>query len=271
MNSITRALSAILLTACLPLGAYAQQGVTLDCRIEPFTQVEMSTAVEGVIAEVLVEKNDVVAAGDVLARLESGLEAATVDLRRVQAEVESDISSQQLALEFAERALKRVEDLYGQKVASFAELDKAKTEHALALQRLEQAKDRKRQAQLEHKRAQENLKRYTIVSPIDAVVTERYKEPGEHIDNEPILQLSQLNPLLVEVYAPANLFGKIHPGSRALVQPDIGPAQGYRVAVARVDRMIDGPSNTFGVRLEIANAEQSVPSGQRCSVTFPEV
>lgn len=271
MNSITRTLSAILLTACFPLGAHAQQGVTLDCRIEPFTQVEMSTAVEGVIAEVLVEKNDVVAAGDVLARLESGLEAATVDLRRVQAEVESDISSQQLALEFAERALKRVEDLYGQKVASFAELDKAKTEHALALQRLEQAKDRKRQAQLEHKRAQENLKRYTIVSPIDAVVTERYKEPGEHIDNEPILQLSQLNPLLVEVYAPANLFGKIHPGSRALVQPDIGPAQGYRVAVARVDRMIDGPSNTFGVRLEIANAEQSVPSGQRCSVTFPEV
>lgn len=235
-------------------------------------QVEVSSAVEGVIAQMLVDKNDVVKKGDTLAKLESGLEAATVDLRRVQASLESDISSQQLALEFAERALKRVEDLYGKKVASFAELDKAKTEHALASQRLEQAKDRQRQAELELKRATENLKRYTIVSPVDAVVTERYKQPGEHVDNEPVVRLVQLDPLRVEVYAPASLYGQIREGSSAQVKPDISSGKTfYSAQVSLVDRVIDGPSNTFGVRLTIPNPEQALPSGQRCTVRFANV
>lgn len=253
---------------------WAQQGsdVSLNCRIEPDMQVEVSSAVEGVVSQVLVDKNDVVSKGDVIATLESGLESATVDLRRVQASQQSDISSQQLALEFAERGLQRVEDLYAKKVASFAELDKAKTEHALALQRLEQAKDRQRQAQLEHQRALENLKRYTIVSPIDAVVTERYKQPGEHIDNEPIVRLVQLDPLRVEVYAPANLYGQIQEGSRASITPDISMGKKvYQARVARVDRVIDGPSNTFGARLTLPNTKQNLPSGQRCTVQFPGV
>ncbi|WP_084591455.1 efflux RND transporter periplasmic adaptor subunit [Gilvimarinus agarilyticus] len=250
----------------------AEPGLALNCRIEPYMQVEVSSAVEGVIAQMLVDKNAVVKKGDTLAKLESGLEAATVDLRRVQASLESDISSQQLALEFAERALKRVEDLYGKKVASFAELDKAKTEHALALQRLEQAKDRQRQAELELKRAVENLKRYTIVSPVDAVVTERYKQPGEHVDNEPVMRLVQLDPLRVEVYAPANLYGQIREGSSARVKPDINSGQEFYTAqVSLVDRVIDGPSNTFGVRLTIPNPEQALPSGQRCTVRFASV
>lgn len=255
-----------------PLWAQQSSELSLNCRIEPHVQVEVSSAVEGVISQMLVDKNDVVKKGDTLAKLESGLEAATVDLRRVQASLQSDISSQQLALEFAQRGLKRVEDLYGKKVASFAELDKAKTEHALAVQRLEQAKDRQRQAELEHQRAIENLKRYTIVSPIDAVVSERYKQPGEHVDNEPIVRLVQLDPLRVEVYAPASLYGQIREGASARVKPDIKTdRETYQAQVSRVDRVIDGPSNTFGIRLTIPNPEQNLPSGQRCTVQFPGV
>jgi RND family efflux transporter MFP subunit len=273
-NTTLRYCFAWMLLTTIAKPVWAQQGtdVSLNCRIEPDMQVEVSSAVEGVVSKVLVDKNDVVNKGDVIATLESGLESATVDLRRVQASQQSDISSQQLALEFAERGLQRVEDLYAKKVASFAELDKAKTEHALALQRLEQARDRQRQAQLEHQRALENLKRYTIVSPIDAVVSERYKQPGEHIDNEPIVRLVQLDPLRVEVYAPANLYGQIKEGSYARITPDISMGKKvYQARVTRVDRVIDGPSNTFGVRLTLPNTQQNLPSGQRCTVQFPGV
>lgn len=263
-----------LLALCLSseLSAQTQEPAQLNCRIEPSVTVEMSSAVEGVISEVLVDKNDVVKKGDVLARLDAGLEAATAELRRVQSELTSDVQAQQLALEFSERSLIRVKDLYDKKAASFSELDKLKTEHAIAQQQLQQALDRKRQAELEYKRAQADLQRRTLVSPIDGVVVERLKEPGEHIDFEPVLKLAQLDPLRVEVYAPASLYGKVKAGIKATVVPELGgDGRRYPAEVTLVDQVIDGPSNTFGIRLSFPNPGNRLPSGLKCRVTFEGV
>ncbi|HEY8941896.1 MAG TPA: efflux RND transporter periplasmic adaptor subunit [Cellvibrio sp.] len=252
--------------------AQTQEPAQLNCRIEPSETVEMSSAVEGVISEVLVDKNDVVKKGDVLARLDAGLESATAELRRVQSELTSDVQAQQLALEFSERSLTRVKDLYEKKAASFSELDKLKTEHAIAQQQLQQALDRKRQAELEYKRALADLQRRTLVSPIDGVVVERLKEPGEHIDFEPVLKLAKLDPLRVEVYAPASLYGKVKPGIKANVIPELGgDSRSYAAEVTLVDQVIDGPSNTFGIRLAFPNPGNRLPSGLKCRVTFDGV
>ncbi len=263
-----------LLTALFGGEVYAQtqEPAQLNCRIEPSVVVEMSSAVEGVISEVLVEKNDVVKKGDVVARLDAGLETATAELRRVQAELTSDVQSQQLAVEFSGRALTRVDDLYKKKAASFSELDKLKTEHAIAQQQLQQALDRKRQAELEHKRALADLQRRTLVSPIDGVVVERLKEPGEHIDFDPVLKLAQLDPLRVEVFAPASLYGKIKAGMKASVVPELGVGdRPYSAEVTLVDQVIDGPSNTFGIRLAFPNPNNRLPSGLKCRITFDGV
>ncbi len=254
------------------LFAQTQEPAQLNCRIEPSVTVEMSSAVEGVISEVLVDKNDAVKKGDVLARLDAGLESATAELRRVQSELTSDVQAQQLAVEFSQRALTRVKDLYDKKAASFSELDKHKTEHAIAQQQLQQALDRKRQAELEYKRALADLQRRTLVSPIDGVVVERMKEPGEHIDFEPVLKLAQLDPLRVEVFAPASLYGKVKPGIKASVIPELGgDSRTYTAEVILVDQVIDGPSNTFGIRLSFANPGNRLPSGLKCRVTFEGV
>lgn len=252
--------------------AQTQEPAQLNCRIEPSVVVEMSSAVEGVISEVLVDKNDEVKKGDVVARLDAGLEAATAELRRVQAELTSDVQAQQLALEFSSRSLARVKDLYEKKAASFSELDKLKTEHAIAQQQLQQALDRKRQAELEHKRALADLQRRTLVSPIDGVVVERLKEPGEHIDFEPVLKLAQLDPLRVDVFAPASIYGKVKAGMKANVIPELGVSdRSYPAEVILVDQVIDGPSNTFGIRLSFPNPGNRLPSGLKCRVSFDGV
>ena len=252
--------------------AQTQEPAQLNCRIEPSVVVEMASPIEGVISEVLVDKNDVVKKGDVVARLDASLETATVELRRVQAELTSDVQAQKLALEFSSRALVRVQDLYEKKAASFSELDKLKTEHAIAQQQLQQALDRKRQAELEHKRAQADLQRRTLLSPIDGVVVERLKEPGEHIDFDPVLKLAQLNPLRVEVFAPASLYGKVKAGMKASVLPELGIAdRSYPAEVVLVDQVIDGPSNTFGIRLSFPNPGNRLPSGLKCRVSFDGV
>ncbi len=260
--------------AALTLGTTAQANtpVELNCRIEPNVRVDVSSSAEGVVSEVLVQKNETVEAGQVLAKLEASLEAATVDLRQLQAELESDVDAQDLAFEFATRNLKRVKGLYDKKAASFAELDKAKTEHQLAGQQLQQAKDRKRQADMEYKRALADLERRTVLSPINGVVTERYKEPGEHIYFEPIIQVAKLDPLKVEVFAPAHLYGKIKIGMNAVVTPELMIVRKhYNARVDQVDKVIDAPSNTFGVTLAIPNPRLDLPSGLKCKVAFPDV
>jgi len=264
----------IVMSAVVASTALAQtaEDAQLNCRIEPSVVVEVSSAVEGIVSEVLVDKNDRVKKGAVIAHLEASLEAATAELRRVQAELTSDVDAQQLALDFSQRSLERVTNLYQKKAASFSELDKVKTERAIAAQQLTQAMDRKRQAELEHERALADLQRRTITSPIDGIVVERFKEPGEHIDYEPLLKLAQLDPLRVDVFAPASLYGKIKAGMRAQVTPDIGNnTQAYNADVVLVDQVIDGPSNTFGIRLSFPNPNNKLPSGLKCRVSFDGV
>lgn len=246
--------------------------VELNCRIEPNMRVDISSAVEGVVAEVMVNKNDNVAIGQVLARLEAQLETATVDLRKLQANLNSDVEAQTLALDFSSRNLKRVQGLYNKKAASSAELDKAKTEHQLAEQQLKQAKERKQQADLEYRRALADLERRIVKSPIEGVVTAIYKDPGEHIYLEPIMQLVELDPLRVETFAPANLYGQFKIGEFAQVFPDSAIGQkSYTAEIVEVDRVIDAPSNTFGIVLSIANPNYRLPSGLKCRIQFTSV
>lgn len=243
----------------------------LSCRIEPHTVVDVSSPIEGLVGNIFVEKNQEISKGQELAQLESGVEAATVDLRRAQAEMNSDIDAKTLTLNFSQRNLKRIEDLYKSKATSFAQFDEAKTEHALAEQQLQQAKDRKTQAELEFVRAKRLLQRRTITSPINGLVVERYKETGEHIDNEPLMQLAQLDPLKVEVFAPASLFGKIQLGMTAKVLPQSNSRKrSYLAEVVMVDRVIDAASNTFGIRLSFPNPDYQLPSGLKCMVEFPD-
>ena len=77
-----------------------------------------------------------------------------------------------------------------------------------------------------------------------------------------------MDPLRVEVIVPAQKFGRIIPGMTATIVPEL-PEYGEQVAtVTIVDKLIDAASSTFGVRLELPNAEQKVPSGLRCLVRF---
>jgi multidrug efflux pump subunit AcrA (membrane-fusion protein) len=103
-------------------------------------------------------------------------------------------------------------------------------------------------------------------------VVDRLKEPGEHIDFEPVLKLAQLDPLRVEVFAPASLYGKVKTGMTAKVTPELGGSdQSYGAEVVLVDQVIDGPSNTFGIRLNFPNPDHRLPSGLKCRVTFDGV
>jgi multidrug efflux pump subunit AcrA (membrane-fusion protein) len=148
--------------------------------------------------------------------------------------------------------------------------EEAETTAELARFELKQAREDREMASLQLAQAEELLRRRSITSPISGVVVERLMSPGERVDEEPILRIAQISPLRVEVTLPATRFGKVLPGMSASVEPEVPGNQVYVASVALVDRVIDAASGTFGVRLELPNPEQDIPSGLHCRVRFLE-
>ena len=118
------------------------------------------------------------------------------------------------------------------------------------------------------KQAQEQLELRQIISPIDGVVVESDKDPGEYVETNPVMTLVSLNPLNVEVVAPAERFGTIKKGMHGKVTI-YGPKNGtYDAKVVLIDQIIDAASGTIRVRLALANPKNAIPAGLKCSVKF---
>ena len=124
---------------------------------------------------------------------------------------------------------------------------------------------RKAAYEIDH-RAETALDRRRICSPIDVVVVARLRNPGEYIEDQPLLRIVKLDPLHVEAILPMRLFGKIRPGMLASVTPEHDEIANLTATVELVDPMGDAASGTFGVRLKLPNPDRTIPAGLKCSV-----
>jgi RND family efflux transporter MFP subunit len=252
--------------ALVSYAAIAQQ--ELDCLIEPHTQVELSSPVEGVLESALVERGDRVEKGQIVGYLRADLERLTVALARTRLEMEDDIKAKEATWDFGKLKQARHDKLFKKKMISSQERDEVKTEARLAELELQKTKSNKRLEALELEQAIENLKLRTLRSPIQGVVVERLVSPGESVKDKAVFKLAQIDPLNVEVIAPVTLFGAIQSGMSAEVIPE-EPVGGVHLAdVKIIDHVIDAASGTFGVRLELPNPDYQLPAGLSCQVQF---
>jgi len=216
----------------------------LEGMLEPFEVVELSSQMAGILDEVTVERGDFVKAGQIVARLTSGVEKASVDLARAR-------------VEFGERKVLRNEELFKKELISIHEKDEMETDVQLS--------------RLQLREAEERLNLRIVRSPISGVVVERSHAPGEFVGEEDsILTIACINPLNVEVIAPIEYLGTIQKGSVAKVRPESPITRVYKARVVIVDPIVDAASGTFGIRLELSNPSFALPAGLKCNVFFPE-
>jgi RND family efflux transporter MFP subunit len=236
--------------------------------IEPHLIVKVGSPVAGILKSVKVDRGDMVKEGQIIAALQSEVERASMELARARADMESSIKSKEAALEYNQRKEKRLEELEKRSVIPFEEMDEAKTNTRISVLELEEAKDNKRLAELELVRSSEVVKRMTIYSPIKGVVMNRFLTEGEYVEDQPIVELAQLNPLNVEIFVNVELLGKIKVGMTGTVNPERPGSGSYEAKVTVVDRVVDAASGLFGVRLELPNPDYKLSAGLKCSVLF---
>ncbi len=261
------ALATLLLLACSGF-VQATEPPEADCIIMPRATVEVGSAVPGLIEELLVERGERVEQGQVLGKLESKVEQATLAVAKARADMINEIKLGRINLAFDQRQQKRVNTLYERKSVSLHNKDEASTDAKLSYWRLSEAVEKQQLKELEMQRAQAVLDRRVLRSPISGTVVERYKSVGEYVEDESLLKIVDLDVLYVEAIVAMELFGQISEGMRVDVLPETASGESYPASVIVVDPMGDAASGTFGVRAELPNPEYQLPAGQRCQVRF---
>jgi len=126
------------------------------------------------------------------------------------------------------------------------------------------------------------LKKMTLLSPVDGIVLARSIELGEIASpGTTLFEVGQLSTLDLTVYLPEEQFARVTPGERATVRVDAYPERTFTATVLRVaDRAeftprnaqtVEGRKDTvFAVRLSIANPDLALKPGMPADVTFAQ-
>lgn len=250
-------------------GAAADFGDRLDCVMRPSASVSLAAPMPGLLADVSAERGDRVKAGQTIARLEDGMEAATVVLDRLRASSDVEKRARTAEAETAAKQAERARYLTQRQLMPEREAEPLFSAERVTKLQAELSDHERDLVKLELARSEAALERRRIVSPIDGVVIEKKLSAGEYADgSNPILRVVTLDPLRVETFAPAALFGRLQKGSKATVYPAPPLTGAYEAEVEVVDPVFNAAGGVFGVRLSLANADGKLPGDYRCSVSF---
>jgi len=257
--------SSILLCA---LAASAQE-ISYDCVMEPRSTIELGSADEGILADLLIERGDIVKKGQPVALLNDEEERLQVERARIRAEADVDVRSKRAEAEFRLREEERIADLYATKLLPEKEYAQAKIERRLAELAVQSAETEFQVARVDYRQAQERLARRSIKSPVNGVIVSITMSSGEYVHKQAtVMTIAEIDPLNVEVYVPVDRYGTIAAGTEAEVMPEEPVGGVYTASVAVADKVFDAASRTFGVRLILPNPQFELPAGVRCEVRF---
>ena len=262
----TSILAALMGATALASPAEAE---TFDCIMGPAQKVKIGSAVTGVLAQVNVERGDLVQKGQALAKLDVSVEEANLALAKMQAGSSESIEAQQTRVALARKKLDRATPLAAKDIVTADKLEGVQADYEIAKRDLNSEILKHHLAEIEAQRAEAALNLRIIRSPLTGLVVDKHLSAGEFVNQDAyILTLVQLDPLYVEAYMPVGYYGRIDVGTQGVVHPAAPVGGSYTAPVTVVDRVFDAASATFGVRLELKNPGNKLPGGERCRLDF---
>lgn len=229
--------------------------VTASGKIQPETEVKLSSEVSGEVVELKVKEGDIVKAGQLLCKvrpdvLQSGYERTVATFNAQKASVaaaQQQLAQNQANFVNAEATYKRNVELFNKKVISASEFDSAKAAFLTAKANLASAKENVTGAKftLEQtganvKEAGANLAKTTIYAPVDGVVSKLSIELGDRIlgtsqmAGTEIMRISNLSSMEVNVDVNENDITRVKVGDKASIEVDAFSDKKFRGVVTEI-------------------------------------
>lgn len=209
--------------------------ILLSSNLETEKMADIYSRVQGLVEKIYVEEGDYVKKNQVLMELEAEEYILAEESARV------DYEQKKAAYERAEAMLKK--ELYSQ-------------------QEFEQVKFPMDAAKIAWEQAKLNLSYTKITSPINGVVGNRLRKPGDRIQpSDQLFTVINLEEMIAVVHIPEREIQRISKGQEAYIFSDNLGKKRYPGWIKRVSPAVDPQSGTFKVTVGVKNVDNELRPG----------
>lgn len=241
------------------------KSVSASGSLQALVQVDVGSQISGQILKVLVDFNDPVRAGQLLATLDP--QTYLSRLRQGEAQIaanQAQVAQAQAQAEEARAAYNRTKILFDQGIMAKAALDSAQAAWKSAQANVQAARAGVVQSQAALASTRTDLSRTSIVAPIDGVIINRSIEPGQTVAaslQAPVLfQIANdLSKLEVKITVDEADIGQVQEGQQVRFTVDAFPDETYTGVVTQVRKQPETESNVVAY-IVIAQADN--PGGK---------
>ena len=229
--------------------------VSASGKVYPEVEVKITPDVSGEIVELNVEEGDSVKKGQVLAKIYADIyssqrDQASAQVAQQQAQLQNSAAASEAAkarLDLAKQQYDRNKKLFDQKVISKSEFEQAENtyktaqaDYTSAMELINGGKAGVQSAQAGLNRANKDISRTIIVSPMDGVVSILNVKKGEKVSGNSftvgteMMRVSDLSVYEVQVDVGENDIVKVHLGDTALVEVDAYNNRKFKGVVSKI-------------------------------------
>lgn len=244
--------------------------------LKALSTVDIGSQVSGQIQEVLVDFNERVSRGQIIARLDpANYQARLTQTRAALASARASLQEAQAAQKNAEADFARKQELVGRQLVSRAELDLAIAAREQAVARVASARAQIEQAEANVADAELDLDYTVIRSPVDGVVLSRTAEPGQTVAasfQSPVLfQIAEdLSQMPIELSVDESDVGQIRAGQPVRFTVDAFAGRDFRGEVKQVRLAAVNTQNviTYPVIIAVDNPDFSLLPGMTANANI---
>ncbi|MCX6154182.1 MAG: efflux RND transporter periplasmic adaptor subunit [Candidatus Kapabacteria bacterium] len=249
-------------------------------KIQPETEVKISSETSGEIIFLGVNEGDHVHAGQLVVRIKPDIVETMVEQYKAAADAaKMEIDGRKVEKDHTEADLKRITELLAKDYASKQDYDRAKATFDGAVSNYKASLSRYEQALASLKQIQKNMSRTTIASPIEGIVTKLSVEKGENVvgtaqmQGTEMMRISNLNVMNALVDVDENDIVNVKVGDTTRIEIDAFPNKSFVGTVyeighsAKVSALGSQDQQTnFEVKIRIIDSEGKLRPGMSCSV-----
>ncbi len=248
--------------------------VTATGTLQPLVQVDISSELSGVVRAVLVDENQQVKKGDVLAELDTGRLAAQVEGAEASAaSARAQINQARTTLEETQRALDRTQQLAKNGTATSQAVETALAARDRAASAVSVAEAQLQIAVAQLRLQQTDLAKTRIFAPIDGIVLTRSVDPGQTVASSlqaPVLFVIAADLRKMELKAAIDEadIGVVSADQKAHFSVDAFPGRSFDAAIrdiAYASVTTDGVV-TYDARLDVQNPDMLLRPGMTATV-----
>jgi HlyD family secretion protein len=239
--------------------------VTGSGKIQPETEVKITSDVSGEIIDIYVKEGDKVQKGQLLCRIrpdiyQSALDRTLAQINSSKAQLEqvkAQLEQAKVNLANTQSIYERNKKLYEQKAISLQEYQASESQYLSALANIKAMEESIKSAEYNIKsleasynEAKSNLDKTFIYSPVDATVSKLNVEKGERVQGvsgfqgTEIMRLANLNEMEVKIDISENDIIRVHKNDTAIIEIDAYEGELFKGVVTDISNSVNSATLT---------------------------